>query len=495
MHAIRRIPLSLSVFSLLAICLLFLGAARAEEGAIEELKKQSEAFATIAAKVKPAVVFIKVEKKIQGPRSPRGIPDDPLDFFNDEFFERFFRHRMPPRQRPQNRPKRPQPRERRQQGQGSGFIIAKDGHILTNHHVVGEADTISVKLADGREFDAGLVGSDPQTDVALIRIEAENLPVLPLGDSAGLKVGEWVMAIGNPFGLAHTVTVGVVSAKGRSAMGIVDYEDFIQTDAAINPGNSGGPLVNLNGEAIGINTAIFSRSGGYMGIGFAIPMNMAKPIYRQLLAKGGITRGYLGIGIQDLDGDLAESFGLETANGVLVREVQAGSSAAEAGFQVGDVIVGFRGKPVKQAGNFRNAVALTEPGKAVAVEVIRQGERKTLSVTLGQRDQEAAAVDGESAAEHADALGLTVQPLTPELAERMELEGAQGVVVSDVAVDSQAARAGLAPGALIQQVNQKPVNTVAAFQQAVAEAKAKGSVLLLVRQQGVSRFVVVRFGK
>jgi len=277
------------------------------------------------------------------------------------------------------------PRKFQQRGQGSGFIISKDGYILINNHVVGDADLIKVKLSDGREFKAKVIGTDPQSDVAVIKIDATNLPVLRLGDSDKLEVGEWVIAIGNPFGLSQTVTVGVVSAKGRSRIGINDYEDFIQTDAAINPGNSGGPLVNIHGEAVGMNTAIFSRSGGYMGIGFAIPINMAKAIKDQLLKKGKVTRGWLGVVIQDIDEELAKSFGLEKTEGVLIAEVSEGSPAEKAGLKQGDIILRLNGKKVDDLGELRNKIALTAPGTKVKLEVLRENKRRTIQVTIGEQ--------------------------------------------------------------------------------------------------------------
>jgi serine protease Do len=288
---------------------------------ITALQHLSTGFTRVAKRTLPAVVFIQVEKNVERGRGP-GEFNNPFDLFNDEFFHRFFGERF-----------HRQPRQYKQRGLGSGFIVSHDGYILTNHHVVGDAEHIMVKLADGREVKAKLVGTDPKSDVAVIKIKGDDLPVLPLGDSDTLEVGEWVVAIGNPFGLTHTITVGVVSAKGRSGMGIEDYEDFIQTDAAINPGNSGGPLINLQGKVIGINTAIYSRSGGYMGIGFAIPINMVKAIEQQLIASGKVTRGYLGINIQDLSEDLANSFGLKTTKGVLVADVVENSPAAKGGLK------------------------------------------------------------------------------------------------------------------------------------------------------------------
>jgi len=278
-----------------------------EDENIELLARTSQAIAEIVREAMPAVVFVQVEKTVEQRSSFFGGQNP---FSNDPFFQRFFGPQF-----------RQRPRKFKQRGQGSGFIMSKDGYILTNNHVVGDADSISVKLADGRKFKAKVIGKDPQSDVAVIKIKASGLPVLPLGNSDALQVGEWVIAIGNPFGLTQTVTVGVVSAKGRSRLGISDYEDYIQTDAAINPGNSGGPLINIHGEAVGINSAIFSRSGGYMGIGFAVPINMAKAVKNQLIKNGKVVRGWLGVVIQEIDEDLAKSFGLKKTEGVLISEV------------------------------------------------------------------------------------------------------------------------------------------------------------------------------
>lgn len=448
------------------------------------IRHQGKVFSRIAKKAKDAVVFVQVEKKITvgGGAVPYRF-NDPFGQFNDDFFERFFRHRAPQRQR--------QPeREYRQQGQGSGFIISRDGYILTNNHVVGDADTITVRLNDGREFKAELVGTDPQTDVAVIKVKADGLPVLPLGSSKGLEVGEWVMAIGNPFGLAQTVTVGVVSAKGRSGVGIVDYEDFIQTDAAINPGNSGGPLLNLEGRAVGVNTAIFSKSGGYMGIGFAIPIDMAKKIYTQLIDKGTISRGFLGVVIQNITPALAESFGLDQTEGVLISQVNEDSAAEKAGLRTGDVVVKFDGSPVKNVGPFRNRVALSAPGSEHTMTVIRNGKEKSVTVRLGTL-KSAHTAQAPSSAENT--LGLTVQDLTPELAERFGFETDSGVIITGVEPGSSAAAAGLAPGILILEVNKNPVRNTSQFHDAASAAvKEKKNILLLVKEKGYSRFVIIR---
>jgi len=298
------------------------------------LRETFEAFSNVAEKAIPAVVFVKVEKTVSAPSF--GMPfefNGPMDPFGGDFFDRFFRGQQP----------HDSPQKYHQMAQGSGCIISSNGYILTNHHVVGNVDTIIVKFHDGQELVAKVIGSDEKSDVAVIKVEGKNLPVLPLGDSDKLRIGEWVIAIGNPFGLAETVTVGVVSAKGRSNVHIADYEDFIQTDAAVNPGNSGGPLLNLEGQVIGINAAIFSQSGGYMGIGFAIPINMAKNIKEQVLKSGKVTRGQLGISVQELSKELADSFYLESTKGILFADVLSDSPAEKAGLQTGDSILKVNG--------------------------------------------------------------------------------------------------------------------------------------------------------
>ena len=349
--------------SLLALSLTVSGAA-AHEGGLDSLRETSKAFASVARTVSPAVVFIRVESRSEGERADIPYPFGERWPFDEEFFRRFF-------EQFKDLPRELLPQERVPTlGQGSGFIFAAredNTYILTNNHVVAGAERIRVTLQDGRSFAARIKGGDPKSDVAVIEIEARGLPVLQLGDSAKLEVGEWVIAIGNPFGLSHTLTVGVVSATGRTSLGISDYEDFIQTDAAINPGNSGGPLVNLDGEVVGMNTVIFSGSGGHMGVGFAIPINFARAIADQLVATGQVTRGYLGIVIQQLTPELAESFGLERITGILIAQVEAGSPGARAGLRQGDVIVAYRGTPVGDVGGFRNQVSLTPPGSEQAL--------------------------------------------------------------------------------------------------------------------------------
>lgn len=446
------------------------------ESTVQSLRSLSGAFTRVAKQAGPGVVFIEVEKTLESARSPFNF-NDPSDLFNDEFFRRFFGNRF-----------RNAPKQYRQKGLGSGFIISHDGYILTNHHVVGDADRIVVKLSNGKEVQAKLIGADPKSDVAVIKIAGDNLPVLPLGNSDTLEVGEWVIAIGNPFGLTHTTTVGVVSAKGRSGMGIEDYEDFIQTDAAINPGNSGGPLLNLKGEVVGINTAIFSRSGGYMGIGFAIPINMASAIEKQLIATGKVSRGYLGVRIQDLSDELARSFGLKTTQGVLIAEVFENSPAAKAGFKSGDIIVAYDGKTVSESSKLRNLVAMTPPSSDVKVEVIRDGTKHELTVTIAELTQDLLASSEHS--ELLEQLGFSVQELTPELAQQFGYEE-EGMLVAQVKDGSPAASVGIRPGTLIRQVNRKAVHNRETFMRALAESEKTGRVLFLLQDRHGTRFVVL----
>jgi len=457
----------------------------AQEEAIESLRQTGEAFRAVAKKVTPAVVFVKVEKLVKG----RSAGEIPFPFgdqgpFDDDFFRRFFGIPMP------QQPEQGEPPQQRRYGQGSGFIISPDGFILTNHHVVGDADKVTVQMQDGSEFIAKVVGNDPRSDVAVIKIDAAKLPVLKLGDSDALEVGDWVLAVGSPFGLSHSITAGIVSAKGRSSVGIADYENFIQTDAAINPGNSGGPLVDVDGRVVGMNTAIFSRSGGYMGIGFAIPINMIKTIRDQLIEHGSVIRGYLGVAIQNLTSELAQSFNLEGQKGALVAGVTKDSPAEKAGLKQGDVIIEFAGKPVVEIGDFRNQVAMSTPGADKKMRVIRDGKRQTLEVIIGKLPGEEEEVAKEPSA--VSELGLTVQPLTPELAQQLGFVGEEGVIVSGVSPGSAAAEAGIRPGFLIQEVNRTPVKTPAEFQRAVANTSKGGTVLLLLRDKESSLYVALQ---
>jgi serine protease Do len=451
-------------------------------------KELSKAFSTTAKAAMPAVVSIKVEKAVQvnpmaGSDNPFGL-NDPFNQFNDDFLRRFFGGRMPQQQSPQKYTER---------GQGSGFIISEDGYILTNNHVVGDVDKMTVELKDGRKFtNAKLIGTDPDSEVALIKIEGNNFPVLPLGDSDKIEIGDWVIAIGNPFGLNETVTVGVISAVGRSNMHIAAYEDFIQTDAAINPGNSGGPLINLDGKVIGINTAIVSQSGGYMGIGFAIPVNMARTIADQLKSGGKVSRGYLGVYGQDITPDVAELMGMKDSGGVVVSQVEKGGPADKAGLKSRDVILEMNGKKVQSYDAFRNEIATMKPGSSVRVAGLRDGKALELTITLGERP--AAAAQAQKPAEEPERyLGLQVQDLTKELADQLGYEPGEGVVVTAVQQGGPAADEGIQRGDLILSVNNRNVNSAKEFGKAVNEARKAGKVLLLIKRGDVSQFVVVPF--
>ncbi|MDD5135279.1 MAG: DegQ family serine endoprotease [Phycisphaerae bacterium] len=481
------------VFGLVFILVLntFCTAEPAGKKDIETLRSTGEVFAEIAEKVTPAVVFVSVEQEVV-----RQMPDmffgDPFEEFNDEFFKRFFDQRMPrPRQQRQ-------PRQQKQirQGQGSGFIIASDGYILTNNHVVENATKITVKLSDDRELEAKVIGTDPQTDVALIKVDANDLPFAELGDSDALKVGQWVIAIGNPFGLSHTVTAGIVSAKGRSKIGITEYEDFIQTDAAINFGNSGGPLLNIDGKVIGINSAIFSRSGGYMGIGFAIPVNMAKYVYQQLKAGGKVTRGYVGIYGEDVKPEMAKLLGAKDAKGIVVNNVVDKSPASRSGIVRGDIIIKKDGKAIEDWNTFRNEIAQIPPGTKINLTVIRDGKEKEIVIELAPRESETASA--ENGDKELKQIGIAVQDLTKELGQQFGYADVEsGVIVSQVEPYSPAAKAGIAAGTLILEVNRQKVENAKNFWELVK--KAGDSVLLYIRQNTqnaeISRYVVLDLSK
>jgi serine protease Do len=438
------------------------------------------AYAAVAAHVKPAVVSVFSEKimKFRGYEAPNG--DDLLEQF---FGQRF--HGAPP-----------QPREYRvpQHGMGSGMILDKEGHVLTNHHVVDDVDEIRVQLADRRTFEAVVVGSDPKTDVAIIKIKGrvpEDLPTVDLGDSDALVAGDLVMAIGAPFGLAQTVTTGIISAKGRANMGITDYEDFLQTDTSVNPGNSGGPLVNMRGEVIGMNTAIATGVGQSSGVSFAIPINIIKSVMPVLVKGGTVQRGLLGVLIQDVTPDLAKQFGLSNTKGALVGQVNKDSAADKAGIKPGDVVVRYDGKAIENSGELRNKVAATSPDSKVEIVLIRDGKEHTVKATVGNlaaAKPEAAAATSESLAQ----FGLTLQALTPDLAKQFGYEDEKGVLISAVAEGSPGAQAGLEAGDLITAVNRAKVGSMADLRNALGKAEDKNSVLLLLNRKGASLFVVLQ---
>jgi len=441
-------------------------------------KEFSRPFINVAKTLAPTVVHIEVEQKA---RNDGMEPNDPSDMFNDEFFRRFFGQ---PRER-----MRPAPEEHVQRGQGSGVIVDARGYVLTNNHVVGSADKIKVTLADKRTFEAKLIGADERSDVAVIKIDGKDLPVARLGDSDALEVGEWVLAIGNPFGLDQSVSCGVVSAKGRTRVADIMNEDFIQTDAAINPGNSGGPMANLDGEVVGVNTAIFSRSGGNMGIGFAIPINMARTVMKDLIEHGKVIRGWLGVRPQDLSEDMANALKLPKSSGALVAEVVENSPASAAGLQERDVIVAFNGKDVGSASELVNAVGFTTVGKEVEIKAFRDGKPMVFRVKVAERTAEAENSGAGSAV--IEKLGIAITDLTPEISERLGLKkNAAGVVVSEVRPGSPAANAGFEPGVVIEEINKKPVASVAELKKAL-DAEV-GTVLMKVRYRGRSTYLALK---
>ncbi len=430
-------------------------------------------FSELVKKASPSVVFISTVRIIKS-RGGAPLPFGPDDPFHD-FFERFFGDQMP--------------RKFKQQALGSGFIIDKEGYILTNNHVVEKSDEIKVKLHPGGEFDAKIIGRDPTTDLALIKIDVDRpLPALPLGDSEKLEVGDWVIAIGNPFGLENTVSAGIVSAKYRK-IGTTRYENFIQTDASINRGNSGGPLLNMDGEVVGINTAIFSQTGGSIGIGFAIPINMAKDLLPQL-KKGKVVRGWLGVMIQTITPELKEKLGLKDDKGALVGDVTPGGPADKAGIRRGDVIVQFDGRDIAEMKDLPYMVASTPVGKKVIVKVIRRGKPQDIEVVLGELKEEAegTAPEGETRPEW----GMLVENLTPELAQRFGLSERSGVVVVQVARGTPAAEAGLRPGDLILEIDQEPVDNVSQFNRKVSDYKEGDTVLLLVKRGGSTLYLTLK---
>jgi serine protease Do len=458
------------------------GSAEQQTGVAGFLPQQP--FVGIVKETTPAVVNISTTRVI---RNQEGFPRTP--FFEDPFFRRFFGDDF--------FRQFDVPKEKREQSLGSGVIVDPSGLIITNNHVISKADQIKVLLGDKREFEAKLLGTDPKTDIAVIKIKAENLPAIPWGNSDQLKVGEYVLAIGNPFGLNQTVTMGIISAVGRANVGIADYEDFIQTDAAINPGNSGGALVNVRGELIGINTAIFSQSGGYMGIGFAVPSNMARVVMESLAETGKVIRGWLGISIQDVDADLAEKFGLDETRGALVGDVMEGSPAEKAGIRPGDVIVTYNGRSVDSSTSLRNMVAQTNVGGEVKVKIIRDGKHKVLKITVGEFPREFAETGpGLSGGqdESAALVGLEVTDLTAEIARRLNLSDLikVGVVILRVKSGSPADRTGLQRGDVILEVNNKSLENVNDFKRLTSRVKKDEGALLLVHRKGRKIFFVLK---
>ncbi|HUQ85938.1 MAG TPA: DegQ family serine endoprotease [Vicinamibacterales bacterium] len=428
-------------------------------------------YADVVAKVTPAVVTIRVEAKAtpQMTQLPFNFPE------GSPFGELFGQRGRGGRQVP------PQV----QRGLGSGVIVSNDGYILTNNHVIDNATKISVELSDRRIVDGRLIGADPASDLAVVKIEAKTLPVLPIGDSSVMRVGDVVLAVGNPLGVGQTVTMGIVSAKGRATgAGDGSYEDFLQTDAAINQGNSGGALVNTAGELVGINSQILSPSGGNIGIGFAVPSNMAKNVMDQLVSNGRVHRGLLGVTVQGMTGELAAGLGLNKAEGALVSGVTAGGAAEKAGIKRGDVIMSYQGRPVIDTNSFRNEIAATRPGTTINLQVLRDGKTSEIKATLAENDAANSARrgnedrDGESSSKY----GMTVEPITPDLARQLELDrDAKGVVITDLDPSGAAASAGLREGDVIQQVNGKSVRSAEDVRSALNAASDRPAVLLVAR--------------
>lgn len=425
---------------------------------IDILTKTGEAMASVVEAVKPAVVNISTVKTVRL-RDP---------FFDDPFFRRFFGEPFGI------------PRERRQTGLGSGVIVDPSGYILTNNHVIRGADEIKVTLFDKREFKGKVIGTDPKTDLAVVKIDAKDLPYIELGDSDKLKVGELVIAIGNPYGLNQTVTMGIVSATGRANVGIADYEDFIQTDAAINPGNSGGALVNAKGELVGINTAIFSTTGGYQGIGFAIPSNMAKAVMEQLIKNKKVIRGWLGVSIQALTPDMKKHFGLKEDRGVVINQIFENSPAEKAGLKEEDIILQYNGKDITDPTQLRNLVANTPPGKEVELKVFRDGKVFSVKVTIEELPQEVVAARGE----YENALkGVVVQNITPEARKELQIPPRiTGVIVADISEDSPA-QGYLQKGDVIIAINRTRINNTKDYQKIVSKLK-EGELLLFIYRDG-----------
>ncbi|MBA1249266.1 DegQ family serine endoprotease [Pseudomonas luteola] len=442
-------------------------------------------FTPLVESASPAVVNISTRQNLPASRGgAMSMPDlEGLPPGIREFFERSI---------PQM-PQGPDSRRREAQSLGSGFIISADGYVLTNNHVVADADEIIVRLSDRSDHTAKLIGADPRTDVALLKIDAKNLPTVKLGNSDKLKVGEWVLAIGSPFGFDHSVTAGIVSAKGRSLPN-ENYVPFIQTDVAINPGNSGGPLFNLSGEVVGINSQIFTRSGGFMGLSFAIPIDVAMNVANQLRAEGKVTRGWLGVVIQEVDKDLAESFGLEKPAGALIAQVLENGPAAKSGLKVGDVILSVNGQQIVESADLPHLIGNLKPDATAEMNIVREGARKTVSVKVGDMpDDDSIAASGQPGAERSsNRMGIAVADLTDEQKKSLQLQS--GVVIKQV-TDGPAAMIGLRPGDVITHLNNQPVSSARQFQDTMKKLPADKSISMRVMRDGRASFITFRLPK
>ncbi len=474
----------------LLVLLLSVGNVSAEtrDEYIQAAQALSKAFSSVAEDVTPSVVNINSFSVIKrrSPRlrfAPNGRSDFFLDFYGDEAFRHFFQEDA-----------LPQEGLKQQNGMGSGFIVDEEGHILTNNHVIEDADEIKVRLYNNKTYKASVVGVDDSTDLAVLKIEAdEKLTPLKLGDSEKLKVGEWVVAVGNPFGLDHTITTGVVSAKGRSiSPESMKYEDYIQTDAAINPGNSGGPLVDLYGNAVGINSVIFSRNGGYMGVGFAIPINLAKNVLNSILKHGRVVRGQLGVMIQDLTPELRESFNFNGDGGSLVGDVTPNGPAERAGIRIGDIIVNYNGKAVNDTSHVRFMVAETAPNTTVPVTVIRSGVSKTFDVTMGEKkDGPELLPQQQEIKTQLDDTGLSLRDITPQLKAEYGLKTLGSVFVERVSPYSAASKAGIQAGDVILKCDDTDLTSSEQFKQILKNRDPNKRLRLVVETDGMKHFVVM----
>jgi serine protease Do len=484
---LRNPILSLLILALVGTGLV--GSALAEDEnnvkqGIAHARELSAAFETVATDITPSVVNISAVKRPEPTRRGSKPRVDPFEQFRDLFGDEFAEKLAPFG----GGPNAESPRS----GLGTGVIVDTDGHILTNNHVIGDADDLTVRLHDGREVKATLVGRDPKTDLAVIKIPSKDLRPAQLGDSDALRIGEWVVAAGTPFGLENTITAGIVSAKGRSIMGGGFFEDFIQTDAAINPGNSGGPLVSLDSKVVGINTAIFSRTGGYMGIGFAIPINMARDVMKSLITTGKVVRGWLGVGIQNLTEDLAKSFNVTSTDGALVGHIDPSGPGGKSGLKQGDIIIRMNDTDIKNINQLRNLIAGTTPGTSVKFDYLRAGRKQSVNVKIGELPTSQSEPDEVMEEDPLSELGLVVETLSMDLAKRLNAKAKSGVVVRQVETGGVAERATLQPRDIIVNVDGSDISTAAEFYEKVRGADLSKGVRMVVESQGMERFVFLR---